>query len=310
MMILALIAVCLLTIILAWVAYKKKPRIRTLAMIFVPAIFCLGLLVGILWANKKDHDLFDQYTRHLRILDEFGKMTELSNSIAIFESKYRFTKDLHNSITEVWKVSRPYRSYDELQREFFRREAELDGMRKEYLSRRNETLKDLLEISDPKVSEECWARLNKPLELTSVNFDGILSQVFAENLLAKGDMPSLKHLLSVNCPDYVALRPVEFYLAQEKGTKAISILINAYAAAGTNTSSTTIINSLKRALPMLVVKGESDVAFVKKCEKWKSSFTPVRINYMYPYLPSLPVSPKSLPPEESALFVSAYYIGN
>jgi hypothetical protein len=117
------------------------------------------------------------------------------------------------------------------------------------------------------------------------DFDDLLVQEFVRRFAASDDLPRLTLLLAARCPKYEGLRPIEFWLVDERGPDAIKVLTSAYFSSGANCSSKMLLECFQRAFPELKSKNMSDSAFVKACAHWTElNRAKLRLNYDY-YLP-------------------------
>ena len=117
-------------------------------------------------------------------------------------------------------------------------------------------------------------------------FEDVLAQAFVGHFLKFGDMESLKDLLSMNCPEYIAAIPSEFVLATSKQPDGITLLFRAYSTGATNLASQVALRCLHRAFPAIGRSSNSDRAFVAECESWWArNRVRITVNYEYPHVP-------------------------
>jgi len=111
--------------------------------------------------------------------------------------------------------------------------------------------------------------ISSPGSSRTNSFDEWLAEAFFERLLRANDTNALQRLLIANCPKGVGSLTLEYDLAVNKQCVGMSILVNAYKAAATNSySSFLLLDCLDRAFPKIREQHKLDTDFVNECERW------------------------------------------
>lgn len=174
------------------------------------------------------------------------------------------------------------KQYNEIMGHFSRRDHHL----KSWPYRRQNIVSNLLDSCSNSNRDVAFSYLvDTPATNWPSDFEDLIVQEFIRRLVASNDSPRLTLLLAARCPKYEGVRPIEFWLVDEKGPDAIKMLASAYFSSGTDFSSGMLLECFQRAFPTLKVTSAPDSAFVKACVQWTElNRQRLRLNYDY-YLP-------------------------
>ena len=112
-----LIVLCILIggFFLCWVLVKGDPLVRLLAATAALLISCsAAFYIGQGWERMRNYDQyvwrFSQYSRHIRGLAERQEISELTNAVILFDSRFyprHDPKELQNVVWQILKIG-PY----------------------------------------------------------------------------------------------------------------------------------------------------------------------------------------------------------
>jgi hypothetical protein len=172
--------------------------------------------------------------------------------------------------------------YNEIIGQFSRGDRQL----KSWPYRRQKIVSDLLDSGSESTREKIVGYLcDTPATNWPSDFDNLLVQELIRRLSATNDLVHLKSLLAARCPEYLGVRPTEFWLVNERGPDAINVLASAYFLSGTNFPSQMLLACFRRAFPLLKSSNLSDSAFIDACVHWtEQNRARLKLNYDY-YVP-------------------------
>jgi hypothetical protein len=93
---------------------RGVPRVWLIVSLAAAVLaFCCGLKIGIGWADMRNGEFyvwrFSQYSSHLRALAEAQQITELTNAVILFDSRFNPRHDpyeLQDTVFQVMKVGK------------------------------------------------------------------------------------------------------------------------------------------------------------------------------------------------------------
>ena len=115
------------------------------------------------------------------------------------------------------------------------------------------------------VSAERWAT-NMPYG--DLDFDMTLLMTFVKRLASLGRDKDLLTLLSANCPEFVGVLPIEYFLAKEWKKDSILLLLDAYSNSRNEEAKKALASCLGLAFKEIRGKTANDEAFIAACRKW------------------------------------------